>query len=81
MEHFAGIDVSLEETACAWLMERPDRQGDACGERAGGAGQRSSPSRACGWRASAWKRARCRNGYTLAWSRRVCRRSCSRRGM
>ena len=63
MEHFAGIDVSLEQSSvCVVDGDGQDRPGGQGGERARGAGRGFSASSA--WRSpgSGWRPGRCRNG-------------------
>ena len=67
MEHYAGIDVSLEQSSVCVVdaTGRIVREAKVASEpEALVAG--SSASSAWRWRGSGWRRGRCRNGCTLA---------------
>ena len=73
MEHYAGIDVSLErEQRVRGGRDRADRARGQGGERAGGADRLVPRARRRGGAGRAWRRARCRSG---------CMRRCARPGL
>ena len=80
MDHYAGIDVSLEQSSICIV--------DATGQIVREAKVASEPEALitfltglnCRWRASAWKPGLCRSDSRPLWSKPGSRRCCWRRG-